>query len=308
MVQICYKVNKLTMDTLRRVPGGRHNKRTSSFIRACVAFCIITIPSIENIITRLTLYLNTAQVALMNGSTAQADSLFDSLTKTIKEVPPIMQETNAATATSKTKPIDSWIVSFSANLFTALLLMPDYPSQGILFHFKNAINEFASYPFSQDSLAKLSIYNNVLRALNVFAQKEWPLRLSLVDNNGDLYGKGADKKYQSEMAKIGRHVLTEMNSELDSMAANAAGQVPLGVTCDYIRTLLYSCPGSAPFVLKICERYIPSIASRCGIKERVSMAKTLLYACEQLQHEETLSSAQVEKLDASYRKLIAAFN
>jgi hypothetical protein len=46
--------------------GGDHSKKTASFVRACVAFSFITIPSMSSVLTRLDLYLVTGRVALIN--------------------------------------------------------------------------------------------------------------------------------------------------------------------------------------------------------------------------------------------------
>ena len=63
------------METLRIV-GGTHSRKTKDFVRACVAYCYITIPSIESITTRLSLYLSAGQVALANSCIPQVRCLF----------------------------------------------------------------------------------------------------------------------------------------------------------------------------------------------------------------------------------------
>lgn len=58
-------VNRLSVDT-RKIVRGHHTRRTSAFVRACAAFCFITIPSLTLVHTRLQLYLLSGQVALLN--------------------------------------------------------------------------------------------------------------------------------------------------------------------------------------------------------------------------------------------------
>lgn len=63
---ICIQcVNRLSVDT-RKIVRGHHTRRTSAFVRACAAFCFITIPSLTLVHTRLQLYLLSGQVALLN--------------------------------------------------------------------------------------------------------------------------------------------------------------------------------------------------------------------------------------------------
>ena len=55
----------------RRLVKGNHSRKTAAFVRACAAYCFITIPSLENILFALNLYLLSGQVALANGALSQ---------------------------------------------------------------------------------------------------------------------------------------------------------------------------------------------------------------------------------------------
>uniref|UniRef100_A0A8C3FXV8 VPS35 endosomal protein-sorting factor-like n=1 Tax=Chrysemys picta bellii TaxID=8478 RepID=A0A8C3FXV8_CHRPI len=70
LVQLVHSVNQLAMET-RKVMKGNHSRKTAAFVRACVAFCFITIPSLTSIFARLNLYLNSGQVALANQCLSQ---------------------------------------------------------------------------------------------------------------------------------------------------------------------------------------------------------------------------------------------
>ncbi|XP_010156050.1 PREDICTED: UPF0505 protein C16orf62-like, partial [Eurypyga helias] len=70
LVQLIHSVNQLAMET-RKVMKGNHSRKTAAFVRACVAFCFITIPSLSSIFTRLNLYLHSGQVALANQCLSQ---------------------------------------------------------------------------------------------------------------------------------------------------------------------------------------------------------------------------------------------
>ena len=278
------------METLKRVPNQRHTKRTASFIRACIAYNIITIPSVDNIQTRLTLYLNSAQVALFNCSTAQADSLYHQLIQTIEHLPVSIYD--ARGSSNRAKPTEPWLISFSANLFSSLLLMPDYPDQGILFHFRNAINEFANYKYAADSPGKASIFINALKALSCFLQNKWPYKLPNVDNNGDLYGFGADKKFQAELGKMAKSLVTELNALIGGGSANSA-LVPLPTVIDYILTVLNLCQPDSMFVVKLSEKLIPDIIPKCSFKEKQLIRTALISASLQLGNGLEFEDAQI---------------
>ena len=66
-------VNRLAMETRRRVKGS-HTRKTAAFVRACAAYCYITIPSVDNILLKLNLYLLSGRVAISNGALSQGMS------------------------------------------------------------------------------------------------------------------------------------------------------------------------------------------------------------------------------------------
>lgn len=79
-------IYRLAMST-RTIMNGNHSKRTGAFVKACVACSFITIPSITSVITRLDLYLITAEVALANLCFGQADACFEAALNLLQEYP-----------------------------------------------------------------------------------------------------------------------------------------------------------------------------------------------------------------------------
>lgn len=68
-------VVKLAMDT-RKIVKGQHSRKTGAFVKACAAYCFITIPSIVSVMTRLDLYLLAGQIALVNLCLGQGEWFF----------------------------------------------------------------------------------------------------------------------------------------------------------------------------------------------------------------------------------------
>lgn len=58
---VVHASNRLSIYTLQ-LAGGSWNKQTIEFVKACVTFNGITIPSITSIIPRIHLFLETAEV------------------------------------------------------------------------------------------------------------------------------------------------------------------------------------------------------------------------------------------------------
>ena len=64
------RVNLLAMET-RRLVKCNHTRKTAAFVRACVAYTFITIPSVSNVISRLNLFVLSGRVAVANGALSQ---------------------------------------------------------------------------------------------------------------------------------------------------------------------------------------------------------------------------------------------
>lgn len=77
-VPILQSVNKLAMET-RRLVKCNHSRKTAAFIRACAAYSFITIPSLENKLSALNLYLLSGRVAIANGALSQGKQLSETL-------------------------------------------------------------------------------------------------------------------------------------------------------------------------------------------------------------------------------------
>ncbi len=64
---------------------GRHNQKTLSFVKACVAYAHITIPTLESTDKQCRYFYQTAQVALQNGLIGETDSLLKGVLSTMDE-------------------------------------------------------------------------------------------------------------------------------------------------------------------------------------------------------------------------------
>lgn len=60
----------------RQIVKGHHTRKTADFVRACAAYCFITIPGMISIRARLDLYLLSGKVALYNQCFGQGIFLF----------------------------------------------------------------------------------------------------------------------------------------------------------------------------------------------------------------------------------------
>ncbi len=80
-INLDYVTETLIFETLNlgvkchAVVGGRHNQKTLNFVKACVAYAHITIPTLEDINKQISLFMLAANVALLNGLIGETDSV-----------------------------------------------------------------------------------------------------------------------------------------------------------------------------------------------------------------------------------------
>lgn len=110
-------VNKLAVDT-RRIVKGNHTRKTSAFVKACAAYCFITIPSIISITHRLDLYLATGQIALANLCLGQSDACFEAAINLLSELPPHFE------VDGRQKSSEPYLLSYVQKFLSLLILVP----------------------------------------------------------------------------------------------------------------------------------------------------------------------------------------
>ncbi|NWW38877.1 CP062 protein, partial [Panurus biarmicus] len=208
LVQLIHSVNQLAMET-RRVMKGNHSRKTAAFVRACVAFCFITIPSLSSIFTRLNLYLHSGQVALANQCLSQADAFFKAAVSLVPEVPKMIS------VDGKMRPSDAFLLEFLCNFFSTLLVVPDHPEQGVLFLVRGLLNVIQDYTWEDNSDDKIRIYTNVLHLLSAMTQEAFIYHVDKVDSNDTLYG--GDSKFLAEINKLSETVVSQILDHLKTL-------------------------------------------------------------------------------------------
>ncbi|KAG0422746.1 hypothetical protein HPB47_001453, partial [Ixodes persulcatus] len=121
LVELVQDVNVLAMRT-RQVVKGHHTRKTAAFVKACAAYCFITIPSLNSVLGRLELYLLSGQVALLNQCLSQADSFFKAAISLMPEMPHTIE------LEGKQKSSEPFLLSFINNFLSTLLFVPVSPS------------------------------------------------------------------------------------------------------------------------------------------------------------------------------------
>lgn len=165
--QLCYSVLQLTMKAHGLV-HGRHTPKTHAFIKACVGYVHITIPSLDSVPTQFRLFIQAAHVALVNALVGESEGL-------IKAAVAIFPELD-----------DYGTVEGSLlNLIGFLVVLPDNPeardgffviSNGVY----NVVNELSNKNQKLRSILALLSY------LSTQMQDKLPFRIYRVDSNDSL--------------------------------------------------------------------------------------------------------------------------
>ncbi|XP_076300982.1 VPS35 endosomal protein-sorting factor-like isoform X4 [Lasioglossum baleicum] len=203
-VQLVQCVNRLSVDT-RKIVRGHHTRRTSAFVRACAAFCFITIPSLTLVHTRLQLYLLSGQVALLNQCLGQADACFKAALSLVPEMPKTID------IDGRQKNSQPYLLSYLSNFLSTLLVVPDSPEYGVLYLMRGLLNA-VQRSFEENVSTKAYLYLRVLDLLSVVTQENYPYHVDKVDSNDKLYG--SDQKFISEVNKICSKIVEEILSHL----------------------------------------------------------------------------------------------
>ncbi|XP_011291611.2 VPS35 endosomal protein sorting factor-like [Musca domestica] len=197
---LVHSVNKLAMETCQIVKY-KHSRKTLSFVKACVAFCFITIPSITSIQQQMDLYLLSGQVALVNNCLGQADACFEEALNLVGDLQ------NTIDIDGKSRTMDVYLISFLNNMLATLVLVPDSPDQGVLYLLRLLLDVIQKYSFTHES-GPANIYLNALDMLYVQSLETFPYHIPGVISNDELYGH--DPKFLGEVNNLCAFVVEEI--------------------------------------------------------------------------------------------------
>ncbi|XP_065659614.1 VPS35 endosomal protein-sorting factor-like isoform X3 [Hydra vulgaris] len=199
-------VNRLAVQT-QQVVKGNHTQKTAAFIRACMAYCFITIPSLMDIFARLKLYLLVGQTALSNQAVGQADGLLRAAIHLLAEVPKtIVVETKNVSA-------ELYIVEYINHLLSVILFVPDHPDHSVLYLVRGLMNVLEEIIWDDSSDAKCKLYLNAICILSAAAQESYIFKVEKVESNDKLYGAGS--KFVEEVNKIINVLIIEILKKIN---------------------------------------------------------------------------------------------
>lgn len=263
MVHLVQCVNQLAMRTWGIVKGA-HTGKTASFVRACMAYAFITIPSLSNVFAKMQLYLISGRVSIANGALSQGDTFLKTAITLIPEITELVEIDN------KRQTSEPLLSVFVRNFLATLLVVPDNPDLGVVYLFGGLLNALKKYHWQPASLAKVEVFTDAVCYLTASCQEEYIYSVHNVDSNDMLYG--GDPKYVTELADLVDSVLDELLGAVNAysdpnLRGRAAGMVfnKLILCSDFsddklvhlMQTML-SKVASQDDVMEICRRNVTS--------------------------------------------------
>ncbi|XP_016960853.1 VPS35 endosomal protein sorting factor-like [Drosophila biarmipes] len=188
----------------------RNRSKSTGFVKACIAYCFITIPSIGAVQQQMNLYLLCGQLALQHLCLGQADACFEAALQLVNELP-------AATVDFDGKPrsLERFLVSYMCNVLATLVVVPDSPEQGVLYFLRLLLEVVGRHEFKPDSAAPSIIYLHSLDMLYVQSLEKFPYHIKGVVSNDDLYGH--DPKFLQEVNNLCAQVVDAILLQLKAL-------------------------------------------------------------------------------------------
>eukprot|EP01104_Vermistella_antarctica_P020482 TRINITY_DN876_c0_g2_i1.p1 TRINITY_DN876_c0_g2~~TRINITY_DN876_c0_g2_i1.p1 ORF type:complete len:997 (+),score=297.01 TRINITY_DN876_c0_g2_i1:71-3061(+) len=210
----------------RAMVGGKHNRKTASFVRACIAFNYITIPTMEDVFRRLNLYVVAAEVALVNQSLPQADALLKSAITLVQEIPATMDVEFQVRSTEEP------LVAFLQHVSALFVVLPGHPEHGPFYLVKGLVKVLSDYSWDRVSIGKSQAFLAMISAFSAAGQTKLPYHFDGVESNDHLYS--GDSDYDAEVQSVISQLvgdileqLSELNEATDVVAKKRQASLAL---------------------------------------------------------------------------------
>eukprot|EP00794_Sanderia_malayensis_P009295 gene9295-10276_t len=269
-ITLVQSVNALAMKT-REIVKGNHSRKTGAFVRACMAFCFITIPSMMDVFMRLKLYLLSGQVALANQAIGQADAFFRTAVSLIAEFPKTIEVEH------KQKLSEPYLCEYIKNLLSTSLVIPDHPEHGTLYILRGLLNIIQDYAWEEQSDSKAKLYLSAINILTASCQETFVYNFYKVDSNDKLYG--SDKKFIVEVVKVIDTLTNEILTELKGLGEKNMKMQAIFLLA-FLNRLIISGDISEPSMMKLAHNIWRKVQSNTKADLKL-MARTLDYVKNQ---------------------------
>jgi hypothetical protein len=233
---VVHASNRLAVTALQMAKGS-HSKRTREFVKACITFNEISIPSITSVVPRIHLFLETAQAALMNAMLSHTEGLLKAALTCLQDVP--------SSRDLKAKEFEEGISSFLHELSSFLVVVPGHPELGAFYILRGLFNLIESQSRLISGRRKVRLLCGILCLLCAIGQEQLPFHVGnqQVDSDDTLYF--GDTLFHKDLADITAMVVNMLVTLLDQAADKVQGAYQALDVCNAFLTTFnvhYFCP------------------------------------------------------------------
>ncbi|KAF7112244.1 hypothetical protein RHSIM_RhsimUnG0248800 [Rhododendron simsii] len=235
---LVHSSNRLAVKAMK--DGENH----TSYVKSCIAFNEVTIPSVPSCVKQLNLYLETAEVALLSGLVSHSDGLLDSAIFCLQT----MDQMDDLRLPSDV----DWILSFMRKLCSLLVLVPGNPQQGVTYILRSMLALINSQSWVS-SRTRTRVLCAVLSLVATLSQFELPYHANhelVLGNDHLFYG---DPIYSQELLSLSASILQNLvDNIIQEPSRVARGSMALEA-CNCIASSFNLVQEVLPFVSKLME-------------------------------------------------------
>lgn len=153
---------------------GKHTKKTSSFVKGCLSYCHVTIPSVSDVFKRTELMLFCGQIALINQCLPQTDTFLKATISLLPDIPASEEIDYKKVHTEKR------LLPLLKKFLSLLVVVPGHPQHGPFYLLQGLLNALPRFPWDEGSGAKTDVYVSMLPLLCSQEQRKFPYSIARV--------------------------------------------------------------------------------------------------------------------------------
>ncbi|CAL9770582.1 unnamed protein product, partial [Musa acuminata subsp. burmannicoides] len=176
----------------------RDKKKFLGFLKSCLAFSEVTIPSISDSIQRMNLYLETAEIALFGGLISHSEGLVTSAISCLECL-------NMTTGSHSSNDVDH-ISSLTSKLCSLLLMIPGNHEEGSVCLIRNLIATLQGHSLASSKI-KVQVFCAIISLSAGLSQKKFlyhAKNMEVISNDQLYFG---DPSFDEELSSIASLVL-----------------------------------------------------------------------------------------------------
>lgn len=230
--KIIKKVFNICINTYKIVKG-KNSKKTLRFIKVCISFCQITIPSITCKFKKISLLIEAAELSLCNNLISETDSIVKSTISIINECliedtifnsKTILNNSNSNTSLDlKIKKNIEHLNNMIKKLLSLLVVIPDNPENAfqIIKGIINCMNSLEKLTISSQIMViykdifLINIYSEIVKYLSTQLQIKLPYHVQNVDSNDEIFC--GEDNYVEEGTNLLNIAISELLATVESL-------------------------------------------------------------------------------------------